>query len=93
MKELIVVFTGLALITFQKKHVDLKALVPLVTTRTRLEANLGTPTSGNGNIFVYETPNEKLHVWIGKAVRCEPHIPTQLIKKPHIVAAAARGAK
>jgi hypothetical protein len=65
-KELmIVVFTGLALVTFQTRHVDWKALVPLVTTRTQLEANLGTPTSGNGNIFVYETPNEKLHVWYG----------------------------
>jgi hypothetical protein len=52
-KELmIVVFTGLALVTFQTRHVDWKALVPLVTTRTQLEANLGTPTSGNGNILV-----------------------------------------
>ena len=64
-KLMIVVFSSLALITFQEKHLDLKALVPLVTTRTQLEANLGTPISGNGNIFVYETPNEKLHVWYG----------------------------
>ena len=66
MKELMmVVFIGFALTPFQTKHVDWKALVPLVTTRTQLEVHLGTPTSGNGNIFVYETPNEKLHVWYG----------------------------
>jgi len=65
-KELMmVVFIGFALTPFQTKHVDWKALVPLVTTRTQLEVHLGTPTSGNGNIFVYETPNEKLHVWYG----------------------------
>jgi hypothetical protein len=62
---MILVLIVLSLITFQKKHTDWKALVPLVTTRTQLEAQFGTPTSVNGNIFVYETPDEKLHVWYG----------------------------
>lgn len=64
-KLIAVAFTSLVLIAFQKKHTDWKALVPLITTRTQLEAILGAPTSGKGNVFLYETPDEKVSVWYG----------------------------
>lgn len=66
-KLLQVALTALVLFALQKKHTDWKALVPLVTTRTQVEANLGAPISGKGYVLVYETPNEKLSVWYGGA--------------------------
>lgn len=63
-KLILVAFASLFLIAFQKNP-DWKALLPLVTTRTEVEAALGAPASGKGNIFVYETPNEKVSVWYG----------------------------
>jgi len=64
-KLIAVAFTSLALIAFQKKHTDWKIFVPLVTTRPQVEADWGAPTSGKDNIFVYETPDEKVTFWYG----------------------------
>ena len=60
-----VLFTSLVLIAFQQKHNDWKTLVPLITTRTQVEAHFGAPTSGKDNIFVYETPDERISVFYG----------------------------
>ena len=64
-KLIAVAFTSLALIAFQKKGIDWKTFVPLVTTRNQVETDLGAPTSGKDNIFVYETPDERVRVWYG----------------------------
>jgi hypothetical protein len=64
-KLIAIAFTSLALIAFQKKHIDWKTFMPLVTTRNQVEATLGAPTSGKDNFFVHETTDERVSVWYG----------------------------
>lgn len=64
-KLIALALTSLLLVAFQAKYTDWKALVPLVTDRIQVEANWGAPTSGKGNVFVYETADEKISVWYG----------------------------
>jgi hypothetical protein len=60
-------FASLLLVGFQKKQIQWQTLVPLVTTRSEVEAGLGAPISGKEYILVYDTPDERLTVWYGGA--------------------------
>lgn len=62
-----VAFASLLLVGFQKKHIEWRTLVPLVTTRTQVEAELGPQVSGTEYILVYDTTEERLTVWYGGA--------------------------
>ena len=62
-----IAFTSLLLVGFQKKQIEWRSLVPLVTTRNEVEANLGAPISGKEYILVYDTTEERVTVWYGGA--------------------------
>jgi hypothetical protein len=85
-KLIIVVLTGFVLIAFQEKQIDWKALVPLVATRTQVEASLGAPTSGTGYVFAYDTRDEKVSVWYGGVKlldkdACRWNVPDEILFK------------
>lgn len=66
-KFIALTFTGLLLIGFQKKQMEWRTLVPLVTTRNEVDAGLGAPISGKEYIFVYDTMDERVTVWYAGA--------------------------
>src|SRR5689334_15415378 len=66
-KLMAVAFTGLLLVAFQKRQIDWRALVPFLTTRNDVEADLGAPFSGKDYIRIYETAEERLTIWYGGA--------------------------
>jgi len=77
---------SLLLIVSQKKPIDWKTLVPLNTTRTQVEADMGAPVSGKDYVVVYETTSEKITVWYGGATfaptdTCRWNVPKETIFK------------
>lgn len=66
-----VALVSFALIGVQKKLLDWKSVVPLVTTRAQVEANWGSPVAGSGYVVQYETASEKIMVWYGGAKSAE----------------------
>lgn len=60
-----IAFTSLLLAGLQKKQIEWRTLVPLVTTRNEVEAELGAPSSGKEYILVYDTTEERVTVWYG----------------------------
>jgi hypothetical protein len=60
-------FASLLLVGFQKKQIEWRTLVPLITTRTQVEAELGPAVSGTEYILVYDTTEERLTVRYGGA--------------------------
>jgi len=64
---IVVALTTLVLLVFQTKHIEWQTLVPLVTTKTEVEAKLGAPTSGKEYILGYDTTDARITVWYGGA--------------------------
>lgn len=64
-KFIAIAFTGLLLVGFQKKQVDWRSIVPLLTTRNEVEAQLGVPSSGKEFVWIYDTTEERITVWYG----------------------------
>lgn len=62
-----IAFTSLLLVGLQTKQIEWRTLVPLVTTRHEVEAELGAPSSGKEYILVYDTTEERVTVWYGGA--------------------------
>jgi len=62
-----IAFTSLLLVGFQKKQIEWRSLVPFVTTRNEVEAELGAPSSGKEYILIYDTPEERITVSYGGA--------------------------
>jgi hypothetical protein len=60
-----IAFTSLFLVGFQKKQIEWRYVVPLVTTRNEVEAELGAASSGKAYILIYDTAEERLTVWYG----------------------------
>jgi hypothetical protein len=79
-----IAFTSLLLVGFQKKQIEWRTLVPLVTTRNEVEAELGAPSSGKEYILIYDTTEERITVWYGGAKRsatdkCRWDIPNETV--------------
>jgi hypothetical protein len=78
-----IAFTSLLLVGFQKQ-IEWRSLVPLVTTRNEVEAELGAPSSGKEYIFIYDTLDERITVWYGGAKTsatdtCSWNIPNETV--------------
>lgn len=79
-----IAFTSLLLVGFQKKQIEWRSLVPLVTTRNEVEAELGAPSSGKEYILIYDTTEERITVWYGGAKKsatdkCRWDIPNETV--------------
>ncbi|HEX5604524.1 MAG TPA: hypothetical protein VFX63_18310 [Pyrinomonadaceae bacterium] len=62
---IVIAFTSLLLVGLQKKQIEWRTLVPLVTTRNEVEAQLGAPSSGKEYVWIYDTTEERITVWYG----------------------------
>ena len=58
-----IAFTSLLLVGLQRKQIEWRTLVPLVTTRNEVEAQLGAPSSGKEYVWIYDTTEERITVW------------------------------
>lgn len=84
MKVFIAIAFSLLLVGFQKKQIEWRSLVPLVTTRNEVEAELGAPSSGKEYILIYDTTEERITVWYGGAKKsatdkCRWDIPNETV--------------
>ena len=81
-----IILINMVAVAVQNQQVEWHSFVPLVTTRTEVEANLGAPTAGKEFIFVYDTTDQRVTVWFGgaktaKGEVCRWDVPNETVFK------------